>query len=259
MSEIDQLVFTLKQAARDEIGRVKLVFYGYVSSYDDSTNSVRVRIPELRSPSSGDFVTPPIPLASWMAGNSGAQYYPDTGTPCQVSVVSLEGGSSIVSCMLYNDNYPPPFAGLLNPNDFGWMHSVGSYELYTQDGNVKHVAYSNYTLLVGAGSFINLGGDAPVNYAVLGNVYREAEDVWFTALAAQIASIGTEFGLIGTAFTSLLSPPQSTTWAGVASEVIGNLGAAMTSLAASLALITTQLAAFQAPESTYLSAIVKVE
>jgi hypothetical protein len=186
----DELVLLVKQLARDEVsGKLSNNLLGYISSYDVESATAKIRIPSLRNPDGSDFVSPPIPVGSWFTGKvgqfcSGAQVYPDTDTPCEINIVSGGSGLSVCATLTWNTVYLPPFSDNnasalalpdLSPGDFGWFHKIGSYELYTGDGNIVQSANKNYTLLVGAKDFINLGSQAPTEYYVKGTTYRQNE------------------------------------------------------------------------------------
>lgn len=230
-SEIDQIVHLIKNLARDEIGHTQSSYFGYVSSYDKQTGAIQLRIPQLRNGDNSEFVTPPIPLGTWMSGNGfGFQYWPAVGTPCEMKVVSKDGGSSIAGVLLYNDKFLPPFAQDVNfsENDFGFQHKSGSYGVFF--GSVitfsavdrlvlqNSVSNKNVTITAGTKPVVSVnGGSIPV--AVEGSTVTH-----YHGLAALFSVLATEITTYTTA-----NPPS---------------GASMgtTDLAAIFAAVATTLA-----------------
>jgi hypothetical protein len=238
----DDLFHLIKQIARDEVGDLRGAAYGYVSRYDANSGAVQVRLPTYRFGDSTDYVTPWLPLATWMSGSgAGAQYHPPVGAPCLVIIVDSESGLSVAASMFYNDVFQPPFTSL-GENDFGWQHTSGSYCQFFS-GDVNLYGATGQTLTVGAGSFINLGSSTPLDYALKGTTANVSLNAAFASIAASLAAIAT-------VLVDMTTPPFSVTYTTIAADA-GACAAPLTATSALLAALPAQLQAA-------LSAIVKI-
>ena len=151
------LLAVVKAVNHDEYGHLDAgkVAWGYISAYDIKTGMVKVFLPLLpgqqhRTERSGRIVTPWVLLGSPYVGDGyGLEVYPETGTPCALTLVENHTGAGVVASMQHTKTVPVNSnVGDLQPGDFRIVDKSGNYFWFQQDGTVtvEQVKGGNLTM-----------------------------------------------------------------------------------------------------------------
>lgn len=188
-------IHTVMQQAQQQVGDVRLVLFGHISSYDPQKHAVKVIIPAYRDETGAPLETSWIPLGTLAVGNGfGVQYAPHGGasanTPgngeqVQVLIFNRATGLMAVAQMCFNDLMLPPGNGDTTPDatEIGALEGDphGRAELKSGELIIRHKSgaflkfYDSGTVQLFTHDAINLVAEKDVNViANDGDVFVDA-------------------------------------------------------------------------------------
>ncbi|MBY0548725.1 MAG: hypothetical protein K2W95_15755 [Candidatus Obscuribacterales bacterium] len=170
-----QWIHDVMQQAQQQVGDVKLVLFGHISSYDPTLHAVRVIIPQYRDSNDSPLETSWIPLGTLAVGNGfGIQYAPKGGATasnpgdgeqCAVLVFNRGTGLMASAQLFFNDLMVPPGNGdnetqdyigaqsvdpygrnMLEAGELVMRHQSGSFIKMYDDGQIQVVSRDNLSL-----------------------------------------------------------------------------------------------------------------
>lgn len=150
MSNVEELLHILKQAASQESNSYRPFIYGHISTYDPGLHRVRVIFPSLSDGNGGFVVSGWMPLGTMAAGDGfgvqvipyggATQANPTAGEQCKVAFFDKNKGLMATPCQFFNNEMvPPSAAGAYASGDVVLVTSGGAQLVLKGNGSAVTV------------------------------------------------------------------------------------------------------------------------